>query len=226
MSGLIQLPENAIAQVADPMVGQVCKAVNFLPRLQLCQGLSAAVTANKARPGEFVIVVSQEETINVGKEPVIIPIVYRWTALDMSGEKVIAVHHKVGETFSKPLFLDIQNRADNVQNSNCSYGPETLVYIPSQNMLATFLCGSKTTRNSFQDIAALRGRGAILTSKFIDPRGSKHKWWGFTVSPFSGDFENTPDAEQLRLEVERYLNPSDSTVEVADPETPADDRAR
>lgn len=227
MSGLIQLPENAmVQQPQDNVMATICKAVNFLPRLQLCQASSAPVTANKARAGEFVVVISQEELINAGSSVVMIPIVYRYTALDMSGDKVISVHHKVGEEWTKPVFKDIVNRADNTKDSNCSYGPETLVYLPEQDLLATFMCGSKTTRNSFPDIAALKGRGATLTAKFIEPKASKFKWWCFTVAPFSGEFSNQPKQDVLQLEVERYLHPIDSSVELADTTTASDDRAR
>jgi hypothetical protein len=215
MTGLISLPQDAISAMSgDTSLSTMCKSYSFLPRIQIAQGTSKAVTDGDARPGEILVI--SDKTDNKGSQLEFIPIVYRFKAMDMSVSPPVSFHHLPKEQITKPGFIDIQNRADNVQNSQCSYGPEALVFIPSDGIFATFLFGSTTMRNCFGDVFALMGKCASITSDRIEGKKNKKVWFGIKTTAFSGDVANLPNQADLEAEVAKFLNPIDSKLELAE----------
>lgn len=215
MTGLI-LPSQNTALAEDKQFDAISKSFNFLPRLQLFQPTSQQVTGDLADKGEFGIVSGKDVPHRFGDSVELLPVMYRFKALDMSGETPMAFHHKAGETITKPEYLDIVERAKGA-DSNCSHGPEFLVWVPRAAMFATFHLGSTTARNSGQDVRALMVKGLIGTfkSKLLQSKDGKKKWYGFTVTAYPGGLENSPTQEQLDMEVQRFVDVKDSQVVLA-----------
>lgn len=214
-TGLI-LPGQNTAIAEDKQFDEISKSFNFLPRLQLFQPTSQQVTSDIATKGEFGIVSGKDVPHRFGESVELLPILYRYKALDMSGETPLAFHHKAGETITKKEYLDIVERAKGA-DSNCSHGPEFLVWVPRANLFATFHLGSTTARNSGQDVRALMVKGLTGTfkSKLLQSKDGKKKWYGFTVTAFAGELENIPAQEALDMEVQRFVDVKDSQVTLA-----------
>lgn len=215
MSNLI-IPQNAIAE--DKEFDNLAKGFNFLGRLQLFQGQSEHIVNGHVDNGEFAYVTAKGIEHRFGKELQFMPLGYRHKAMDMSGSKPLAWFHKIGETFSKPEFLDIQERAKG-KNSSCSWGPEFLIWIPQIGVFATFHCGSPTFRNSSNDIKALIGRVGTIKNEPLSgvdkQTGKKFFWFGYKMSIFSGSMEHEPTQDAYDLEFAKFVNPVDSKVEIA-----------
>lgn len=222
MSGLI-LHQNAIA--TDKQFDSIAKGFNFLGRLQMFQGQSEQIVNGNIENGSFAYVTAKGIEVKYGKELQFMPLAWRWKAMDMSGAKPLAWHHEAGiEEFTKPEFIDIQQRAKG-QNSSCSWGPDYLIWLPNPGVFATFLCGSPTFRNSSGDIKALMGRVGTIKSEPLSgiDKVTKKKffWFGYKMSIFSGSMENTPTQEAYEVEYQKFINPVDSVVVLATQEEQA-----
>lgn len=206
------LPEGLV-KYDDETMDKVSKVGDFLGRLQLMTSNS-----DKCKSGEFPInhyaYVQGESFTDLGKEVDILVVCMRPCALDTSGDSVVSVHDP-----EDPVFKDIQDRADNVQNSGCMYGPEFLLYLPKIQKFCSFLMGSKTARRESPKLRAKVRKAATMKSKKIET--PKFTWYGPEVNDCVTAFD-TPAVDDIVREAEKFNNPPKPNVEVADADETSD----
>ena len=99
------------------------------------------------------------------------------------------------------------------------YGPEFLVWIPSQGVFATYFMSSKTARREAKKMEPLLGKAATFRCKLID--SGRFKWHGPVVVPCSSPLE-VPALDAIKGEVEKFQNPPKSDIEIADDASDSD----
>lgn len=188
----------------------------YLQRLQLFGSKSDACAEGRIGIGRWGLV--NDDTItDLGEEVDLVVLAFRPKALSIGDGTVITSHDVRSDTYAA-----IKEKSF-VKDSGCMYGPEFLVYVPNADIFATYFASSKTARREAKSaIKPLIGCAAIFKCKLIDPPGSRFKWHGPVVLPCSTPME-IPDMEIIQKEIEKFKNPPESEVEVADDE---DDRQR
>lgn len=188
---------------------------DYLGRFQLFGSKSDACTEGKIGIGRYGHVKDQNID-DLGDEVDVVICAWRSKAIDNSGEQLIINHDAQSETFEQ-----IKKKSF-VRDSNCMYGPEFLLWIPSAGIFATYHANSKTARREAKKCATLIGKAATFRVQLIDPPKSRYKWHGPVITPCSTPL-TVPDIFVIKEEIEKFKNPPESEVEVVQPE---DERAR
>lgn len=217
---LINLDEigSGVQKYDDDTFKEVVTSGGYLARLQLMTSQS-----NKCKSGDFPInhyaLVRDGSHTDVGKEVDILLIAWRPKAIQITDETVIAVFDH-----STDQFKNIVEQSE-VTDSGCLYGPEFLVWVPSQKSYALFFMGSKSSRRESPNVKALLGKAGTLEPKHVVTK--KYEWYTPAIKPCSTPFD-TPDTEDLKEQVEKFNNPPVSEVEVAEEsgDKSAEERAR
>lgn len=205
-----------IQKYDDDQFALATKAGDYLPRLQLMTSNS-----EKCKTGKFPVnnyaLVSGENMQDCGRDVDILVISWRPKALEM-GEQIITVYDP-----KNTGFVRIQDKS-NEKDSGCMFGPEFLVWVPSQKKFGTFFMGSKSSRREAPNVKALMRKPATLKSHLIET--AKYSWVSPTVVPCSTPFE-MPDVQDLQDEVEKFMNPPATEIEKIEPNKQASsERAR
>ncbi len=186
-------------QIADVMGGG-----GFLPRLQLFIANSQPVKEDKIAMNHYGLVTGKDQIDDLGREVDILLMCYRPRALDVSDKENIRASSIVGSD----LFNEIQDRADNVANSGCMYGPEYLVYLPVRGKFATILFGSKTSRNEAKNAHQYVGKPCTFKSRLITT--PKYSWQAMLVTACSTPFDH-PTREVMVEQAKVFLEPKEIT---------------
>lgn len=181
-------------------------ATVYLQRLQLFGSKSDACAEKKIDIGHWGLV-NDDMITDLGVTVDVVILAFRPKALDVGGDTVVNNHDADSE-----IYLSIRERSK-VKDSGCMYGPEFLIFIPSEKVFATYFASSATARRESKKIRPLIGCGATLKCKLID--NGRYKWHGPVVLPCSAPLD-VPDLEIIKVEKEKFFNPSVSDIEVAD----------
>ena len=179
---------------------------SYLPRLQLFGSKSAACAEQKIGIGHWGLV-NDDVITDLSTTTDIVILAFRAKALDTSGDTVINNHDATSEVYAA-----IREKSK-VQDSGCMYGPEFLVFVPSEKVFATYFASSKTARREAKKLRPLLGCGATLKCRLIEQ--GKWKWHGPIVLPCSAPL-TVPDVEIIKEQIEKFKNPPVSDIEVAD----------
>lgn len=186
---------------------------DYLPRLQLMSSNS-----DKCKTGDFPInhyaMVRDQTFIDLGNDVDVLVIAWRPKALEI-GEELVTSFDQESKTFK-----DIEERSA-TPNSGCMYGPEFLMWIPAQSAFATFFMGSKSSRKEAPNVHAKLQNSGTLSSKLVETK--RYKWQTPIMKGCSTPF-NMPDQEAMQAEVDKFLNPKETDLEVA--EDSGESRAR
>ena len=213
------IPADVLNQVAaagggDDMFDKMI-AGKWLPRLQLMTSNST-----KCKSGEFPVnhyALAVGTTLaDLGKEPDVLVLAYRFKALDTSGDNIISVYDPASSEWAR-----IAEKADNTKDSGCMYGPEFLMYIPSQKKFATFLMGSKSSRRESPDVKARVGQAATMGSRLAE-KGT-YSWMVPICKPCSTPFD-LPPMDEIKDQISKFVNPPAQEVEAAPAETSGRER--
>lgn len=215
MSTAIAIPqvESSVDQSME-VFNEMAKSSDYLPRLQLLTGNSGLAQSGEGKPGEYVVVTNKTSNKLLGVSVVCWPLGYRHKALNTGGETPIASFDVKSPVYAKIRALSA------VKDSGCMYGPEFLLFIPEAGF-CTYHMSSKTARNVSPSVQAilLNRKPMVLTSKSITK--GRFKWHGPEANE-SSVFPEQPDGTKLLTQLQKFLNPSSSNVEMAD--TPASSR--
>jgi len=204
----------SMVQYGDDIFKAATKSGDYLPRLQLMTANSDVCKGGKFPINHYALIRDQNFQ-DLGEAVDILVISWRPKALEI-GENVISVFKMEHAEFQR-----IQAKSAE-QNSGCMYGPEFLIWIPAVKEFSTFFCGSKSSRREAPGIRALMAKAATLKSRYVETK--KFKWYTPAVIPCSTPFD-APDLVKLKEVVDKFNNPPETTVEVAD-EAASTDRAR
>lgn len=201
-------------QATEEDLAVVSSAGSFLPRLQLMTSSSKPCKSGKFPMNHFALVQGQQHT-DLGESIDVLPLVYRPKALD-TAETIIQSYSPATDEFQR-----IMSDAG-VKDSGCMYGPEYLLWVPSQKVFATLFFSSATMRNEAPAMKSRQGKPCTLKPIHIDPPKSKHDWWSTQVLPCSTPFE-MPTREALLEATDKYNSLSDTDIEKVE-EVAGDDR--
>lgn len=182
----------------------VSSASTFLPRLQLFGGKSNACAEGKIGIGRYGIV-RDDVITDLGPEVDALVICWRPKAMD-TGDNVLVTHEPDSD-----LYKQLKEQST-VKDSGCMYGPEFLLWIPSQAAFVTYFMSSKTARREARKMKPLLRKAASFKCKLIET--VKYKWHGPVIVPCSTPLE-LPDPGDIQVEVEKFMNPPEPQVEAA-----------
>jgi len=175
--------------------------------MQLYTASSAAITSGFIGSGRFGVPLAKDKIEDLGNSVDCLPVAWRFKAMKF-GEAVISVYNPQSKQFK-----DIQNTADEVPDSGCSYGLEFLVWLPSLKQFVTYFMNSKTSRLVAPEVKDRLGTPITIRSNLIK-KGSR-QWHGPVVSICSTPFE-APNQEDLLTNATKFANPKESEVEEAE----------
>lgn len=189
----------------DELLGKMVQSGDFLPRVQLFGSNSAAVKDEKIGQGRFGFV-KGDDIVDLGKAVNVLPLSYRFKAMDISDrENIINVHDPDSEEFQR-----IKASSDE-QDSGCMWGVEYLIWVPEVGEFATIFLNSKSSRREAKPLRGMLGKGTTIESRLI--KTSKYSWHAPKVVACSTPFE-PPEEEAMTKEIEKFNNPKDDSKEV------------
>ena len=219
-TALVNIPQNQLP--SDELFAASTKTSSWLSRLQLMTSASKECKSG-AFPINHYALVDGPNIIDLGKEVDCVVLSWRPKALDMSGEQIISLFRPdvVDGEVTNTAFKTIMEKSSE-QNSQCMYGPEFLVWVPSVKQFATFFMGSKSARREAANLKNRIGFGATLKS--VEASNKKYTWYTPLVTSCSTPLD-PPNAEKMQNQLNKFSNPPESEIEVAE-ESAQPERAR
>lgn len=206
------IPLNVDSPLAKYELADVASGdAGFLPRLQLFGSKSNACATGAIGIGRYGLV-NDDIITDLGTEVDALVVTWRPKAMQ-TVDNILVEYDPQSE-----LYQQLKEKAG-ISDSGCMYGPEFLLWIPTQTTFATYFMSSKTARREARKMQPLLQKAATFKAKLIET--AKYKWHGPVVVPCSAPLE-LPDSEVLVTAAKKFMNPPKSEVEVA----PEDDRAR
>ena len=204
--------QNAVATTTDDDEFANMSAGSLLPRLELLTANSEDVKSGEATANTYRLVAGESLT-SLGKEVEVIPVAMRFTAIHNSDDGLVAVHT---HTPSKDeIFQSIMNTSDTQGfGSGAMYGPEFLLWLPSQSKFVSFFCNNKTARRAAGGLKDLIGQPATMGNKKFENK--KFTWFGFKVTASNVPVTNVPEADEMQAIVSKFMSDTGTDQEAAD----------
>jgi hypothetical protein len=196
--------ETAIGQVDDKAFAAMVSSNKWLPRVQLMTGTSEKCKAGEFPVNHYALVTGQVHT-DLGAEVDVLVVDMRFKAVHF-GEQILTTYD-VNSAEAK----DIMSKAD-IQDSGCMFGPEFLIYIPSQKKFALLHCNGKSSRKEAPAIRDMLCKAGTLMPKKC--QNAKYTWFSIQIKPCNVPFD-LPTEDQVNEEVQRFRNPPKDEVELA-----------
>jgi len=212
---LITLPgDTGVSKYGDEAFALATKVGDYLPRIQLMTSQSTKCK-KKEFPIDHYALVQGQNFIDLGESVDVLVIAWRPKAIEI-GDEIISVFDPKDTEFER-----IQLQSD-VKDSGCMFGPEYLMWVPTQKQFATFFMGSKSSRRESPSVKALLKNAATLKSHLIETK--KYSWQSPIATPCSTPFD-MPGADDLIKQVTKFNNPPKQEIEKID-EATADSQER
>ena len=181
----------------------------FLPRVQVMGGNNDAVKEGKFPIGHFACITGKSLE-DLTSEFVAVVLSWRPKAMQFQPEAIAFFDP------SKDSFKAIQDRADNVPQSGCGYGPEYLLWLPDYEKFATFFCANITARNEAPNIHTFMRKACIFRAEVI--KSKKYTWHGPKVGKCDLEVK-LPAAGPMQETLEKFNNPPETEAEVVKEES-------
>lgn len=190
---------NALANSSDSMFDEMAKGADYLCRLQL-QGIKSTMVADgKIERGHYAYIISKEKYIDLGLSVDILPITWRPRAIDMSGDTPVSFFDPASAEFK-----DVSDRSF-LQDSNCTFGPDFLVWIPEAKHFASLHFGSKTARIDAPALKQLMDQTKAATLTYRTIKKPKYTWDAMTVNPCSTPFD-LPPVDKMTVQIQKFVD--------------------
>lgn len=200
----------------------------FLRRIEL-KSKGVLIDTGKVKPGHYCIVKNSQDAEDLGDSIDILPLTYRFKAIDMSDTDQIITSFDM----KSPLFKEIEQRSS-VKDSRCQWGASFLVIERTTAQLYELFLGSKSNRNEVntlldflpQSAEQLKKRNKsgdphgplplTLKSKRVEKKKLGYSWFVMVPRPCSNPFTmaQIPSKEVIQTEKEKFLHPEDTSPEV------------
>lgn len=214
----IQNPNVLATQEDDEAFRGLSGNNSFLPRLQLFGASSGVVKEGKIPMAHYGLVKGKDSLIDLGNEVDLIPLTYRFKAMEITGDEVFSFFKP-----KSPEFLRIQGLSGE-KDSGCMAGVEFLVWVPEHKEFATFYAANTSSKNEAPKIKQLLGKGSTFKVTYV--KGKKNSWHAPVVLPCSTDISELPDTELLNTVVASFCDPKDSEVTTAATPAATSDRVQ
>jgi hypothetical protein len=193
----------------DDAFGEVSASGKWLPRVQLFGGTSTEVKRGKIPMAHYGMIYSKENIADLDNTFDFLPILWRPKAMEL-GEEILSVFDP-----STAEFKRICAKSEE-KDSGCMFGPEFLIWVPTQSKFASLYLASKTSRKAAPAVRDRLGKPCTGKVEFIETK--KYSWHGPVFVPCSTPFA-LPTDEAVAAETEKFNNPAASEVEKADEPT-------
>ena len=211
---LANIDSAEVAVQSDDVFNSISTSQSYLPRLQL-------MTANsdKCKSGEFPINhyarVHDSDYRDLTNTVDILVVAWRPLAIETTDDGGVLTYFDPKVVDNKPTgdFARVQAIADKGGMNGCMYGPQYLVWVPSEQEFMTFLMASKTARRASKSVKARMHEAGTLGSQEI--KGKEFTWWGPTCQACTTPFE-MPSEEEVKKQMQTFLNPPEPEVEKAE----------
>lgn len=217
---------------------RVAKGNNFLPFLQLFSK-QKAVSKRLIPPGEYGVVVSDEEVTSYGETIDVMIFAVRAKAVDTSGKKAIINFDDESEIFKTIMEKSFIKQADN--KTPYKFGLTFLTWVRGYGFHEYF-CRTKTSRaeaaklEPYMAVSADEVEEAFAEDIELEEQdaqpitlGARFKeaddfsWHIMTVSPCSQPFKDLPPQEEINEAVVKFISQKSSEVELADESSDKDE---
>ena len=185
----------------DDVVNEVTSGGDFLPRVQLFIATSDMVKQETIVMNHYGLVTGKDQVEDLGREVDALIICWRPRALDFSDKANIRSSSDV----KSELFKEIQEQSGE-QNSGCMFGAEYLLWVPSRQLFATIIFGSKSGRMEARNIMQFVGKACTFKSKLITT--SKFSWQSPCVTTCSTPFDIPTHEAQVEV-ADKFLHPKE-----------------
>lgn len=211
---LVDVSEFGLPATYDDKLFTEMSKSSFLPRLQLCGSNSTLVKEEKIAIAHYAIVAGKNDFRDLGKSVDLIPLSIRFVAVRMADGQVATFYDPQSDDFKQ-----VQEESSQ-QDSMCMYGPQFLVWIPQAGEFASFLFGSKSTRQEARKMRPFLGRACTLKSKLVNYQ--KYSWHVPVVLECNSSL-SIPDSDIMEKTVHTFNNPKQSSVEFDDESNSTED---
>lgn len=188
--------------------GEIATASSFLKRIQLYTGSSPAIAAGLIQPGHYGLVESKDNVLDLGVSFDCLPIAWRFKAMEF-GEAVISVYNPEASEFKR-----IQSKAETA-DSGCSYGPEFLIWLPTNKMFVSYFMNSKTSRREAGKLKDNLRAATTLRVNLI--KRGKQMWHGPIITICSTPLPALPGENEVLDAATKFASPKESEIEEAAP---------
>lgn len=189
----------------DATFSMIAKGGEWLARFQLFTSSSEAVKSGKIAMAHFGIVPNKDTIIDVGAEVNVAVLAWRARAIRLLGDSILSYY-----TVTDPEFAKIQAESE-IKDSGCMFGPEFLLWVPSNESFASYHMNNKTAHREAPKLKALLGKFATIKSDYI--KTEKYSWHGPKIFPCTTPLAPMPDVDKMNAEVQKFNNPSTSKIE-------------
>lgn len=187
---------------------------SFLPSVKMYSSASEL-----CKEGKFPIrhwglqKTKKDPIIDLGKEPIVIPLSYRFKAIFKDGNNYLAYHN-----INSPEFKNVQDVCNKIkQNCPHMWGPEILLFMPGQDEMkyAIYFPMAPTHRGVANDIIALARKGCQLYTEMAESSKTGNKW-AVPKCRKASDPADQPDWEEAARIANDFNNPVDSNMTIAE----------
>ena len=186
----------------------ITKAGDWLARLQLFGSNSKATKKGLIPAGHWGRVGRKDDITDLGEQISAVPVDWRPLALSFADpEHIINIYDQ-----TDPQFVEIQKLSFE-KDSECVFGPQFLLWIPSEKEFLLYHMNSKTARSEASKLLKQIGKHAIFKVKLIET--AKYTWEGPQILGSPIPVTNLPDTAVLKRELEQFRNPPKQEVEEA-----------
>ena len=196
----------------------------YLPQVRIYGSESTIVKEGVFPMGHLGLYKSADNIVDLGTEVDAVILDWRPRAAIVSGDSPVSFFGKYNEEtseweFSKE-FLEIKQQAMS-KVKGYLVGLEYLMYLPEYQCYCLFFMGSVTLRRESANMKAIleqdvpvNERVALIKIKLI--KTSQYTWHGVTVTNSSTPAVINEDPDDVIAEIQKFRNPQDSGVELAD----------
>lgn len=207
---LIPLSELGVKELEPTSISALTRTSDFLPQVRVYGASNDVVKENKFPMGHFGLYTSKDNIVDLGEQFDCLVISSRPRAGTVTGDSPISFYNMDSEEFK-----DMQRRAMN-KEQGYMVGLEYLLWIAKIEKFALFWMGNPTLRRESEKVKASVGNAATLKIKFI--KTSTYSWHGAECLLCETEFA-VPDLEEIKTEVEKFNNPTESDVKLSEEDT-------
>lgn len=193
------------------LLAQMTNARTFLPSLKLYTSATDEAKEGKIPVLSYGITKKKGDPIvDLGKEPVVIPITYHFKALRKAPDGTYLMFHD----HTSDAFKEVQKLSE-VKDSGCMWGPEVLLFVPGQSEFkyVSWFLMAMTTRPAAAEAMSFAGRPVRLGSEKRENK-KKQVWFVPSIKPASESVE-APDPGEMEAAAVSFNNVRDSQVVIA-----------
>lgn len=213
---LIPLEEFGVPAIKDDkQIDALTRTTDYLPQVRVYGSESSIVKEGKFPMGHLGLYFSAENIVDMGDQFDCAVCFYRPRASLVVGDQPISFYGNFTDNAWVCDSNEFQTFFAKAKAKEQGYlaGLEYLLWLPEVERFGLFFMGNPTLRRESALMKAMLGKAATVKIKLIKTK--KFVWHGVSVLKCTTPFD-LPDKDALLEEVDKFKNPANSQVELAD----------